>query len=123
MFVVPRALFWALDAAVGAREPAVTQGAHMFYSHWDDHNRRRVYKMVMASACFMTAGEIASADVPRGLGHGCFNAIAHRVGYEQTSICWPEASGIVLRYRGMNRTFYQCCSHGPGSLGHSLPTP
>ena len=116
LFVVPRTLFWAMDAAVGAVEPAVSQGSHSFYSYWDSRNRRRVYKRVMASACFMESQETTSPDVPKGLGHGCYNAIAHRIGYNQVSVCWPDPKGTI-RASGMNRSFYQCCSHGEGSLG------
>lgn len=111
IFIVPRTLLWAFDEAVGAPP---SQQAALYYDHWDAPTRRRVYGTIMANACFMSHGEVSSKGAPRGTGHGCYNAIAQRIGYERLSTLWPVGQN------GNNGRFYQCCQNGLGSLAHSL---
>ena len=119
MFVIPRPLLWAFDAAVNA----VSSGTINVYDHWDARARQRVYGNIMPSACFMTHGELTTRSFPHGLGHGCFNAVAERIGYDQVSLCWSGTANKMGLYEGFsegNSTFYQCCSNGQHSLGYSL---
>jgi len=120
IFVIPRALLWAFDAAVNA---VPSKKAVTVYDHWDNRARRRVYGKIMTSACFLSANESSSRGFPVGLGHGCYNAVAERIGYDRLSLCWPGHADSAGAYPGLsegNSTFYQCCTHGKGSLEHSL---
>jgi hypothetical protein len=99
LFVVPRALLWAFNASVGAS----------LYAHDSRYfNAPRGKAKLNPSACFAPSGESTSPGVPKGLGHGCYNSIAHRIGYEQLSFCWPSTSGVTEP-----NEYYQCCTHGP----------
>ena len=99
LFVVPRALLWAFNASVGA-----SLNAHD--SRYFSAPRGKA--KLNPSACFAPSGETTSPGVPKGLGHGCYNSIAHRIGYEQLSFCWPSTSGVTEP-----NEYYQCCTHGP----------
>jgi hypothetical protein len=86
LFVVPREHLWAFNASVGSS----------------------------LAACFASSGESVSRSVPKGLGHGCYNSLASRVGAEQLSFCWPILPrGSVT----MQNDYYQCCKHGMHGLG------
>lgn len=98
LFVVPRSHLWAFNASVGA---AVRPEDSRYFSV-----RRRKAK-VNPSACFATSGETVSPGVPKGLGHGCYNSLAARIGYEQLSFCWASQATVTEP-----NDFYQCCRHG-----------
>ena len=76
----------ALDEAVGASS---TQASVQFVK-WDGKNRRRVSGLTTTNACFMARGEITSRGFPVGMGHGCYNALAQRIGYARVTHCWPR---------------------------------
>ena len=99
LFVVPRALLWAFNASVGAS----------LYAHDSRYfSAPRGKAKLNPLACFAPSGESTSPGVPKGLGHGCYNSIALRIGYEQLSFCWPSTSGVTEP-----NEYYQCCTHGP----------
>ena len=86
LFVVPIKMLPAFDAAVGAP----TAQASKQYTRWSTKYKMREYGIVTTNACFMTRGERASTGLPVGTGHGCYNALAQRVGYARVTHCWPR---------------------------------
>ena len=80
LFVVPRLRLSAFNASIGGEL---------------DPSHSRVFRAsggtarVAPAACFALSGESVSRGVPKGLGHGCYNALARRVGDGGVSFCWP----------------------------------
>ena len=114
MFVIPRKHFWAFDDAV--RRPPLQPTR--VYDHIDHRNRQRVYSKIMPSACFMDKHEITTKGFPHGAGHGCYNAVADRIGYQPLSLCWHRK--VQPKRFQANTSFYQCCNNGEGNLRHSI---
>ena len=105
IFVVPRDRLWAFNASVGeVLDPAS--------GHWyrgTHGGSARIY----TNACFASAGEAVSHGIPKGLGHGCYNALAARIGPDALDFCFPGKAD----YTEVPSPYFQCCMHGRATVG------
>ena len=103
LFVVPRKHMIAFNSSINA---PVDPSASRTY-----RGNGGMFK-IAPSACFMQAGESASPWTPRGLGHGCYNSFASRVGTHSLDFCFPTTARVTS-----SNPYYQCCKHGAASVG------
>ena len=105
IFVVPRDRLWAFNASVGqVLDPA---GGHWYRG--THGGSARIY----TNACFASAGEAVSHGIPKGLGHGCYNALAARIGPDALDFCFPGKAD----YTEVPSPYFQCCMHGRATVG------
>ena len=99
LFVVPTTLFAVFNASVGSQLER-TDSRQFRASNGGGAT-------LAPAACFASSGEHVSKGVPRGLGHGCYNALMRHVSSERLSFCWPSGRGGVTDHN----EYYQCCRH------------
>ena len=105
LFFVPRAHLVAFNASIGAPLRPVDSRTY---------RTRGASAKVAPKACFASKGESVSKGVPMGLGHGCFNSFASRIGADNIDFCFPSSRAGVSEKRN---DFYQCCKHGHAAIG------